>query len=113
MIPSHMLSSSSAGPSPQDQYNELVGILKEMPIPTVRRDLRKNRNVRWLRRHIKPDWKNAERALELLALCDETQAGKFSPTPVWAEIVRESYAKEDEFRKRYAEKGLEVGCNNW
>lgn len=98
------------------QYNELIGILKEMPVPTVRRDLTKNRNIRWLRRSIKKEWHpQAERALELLALCDETQKGYCGgASPVWQETVRQSYADRDALKQKYlTEKGLEVTSNGW
>ena len=84
-----------------------------MPIPPTRLDLRKNRNVRWLRRNIKQSWQQSGRALELLKKCDITEPQCGSINPVWQETLRQSYAEGDAFQEKYMkEKGLEITTNN-
>jgi len=97
------------------QFHELVKLLEGMPIPTVKRDLEKQVNIRWLRRFIKPEDKKAKRVLEILKLCDDKDpqynAG-FSP--LWQEALRKSYADRDQMIKRYLKKhNLEVTSNSW
>jgi hypothetical protein len=98
------------------EFNELVEILKEMPVPTLRRNLMKQGNIRWLRRHIKPEWHSKSKyALELLKKCDNTDpSGDGGASPVWQETLRRSYEADDIFKEKYLkEKGLEVTVNHW
>lgn len=96
--------------NPLAEYDELVGILNEMDLPTERLNLLDEKNIPWLREHINLDQgEKAQRALELLKKSDPNAEGYYPcKSPVWQNILRVHDIRKEEFVENYAKKGVEV-----
>jgi hypothetical protein len=101
----------------REDFIELETIIQSMPMLHKGQNVRTQDGILKLRYDISsliPNHPQAQRALELLRACDESDpnydAGR---SPLWQQICHDHEAEQDAMKARYREKGYEITTSGW